>query len=436
MYRLPVLVLLSAALACSSGGGGGDSANDVSSIAGAGVSQGVITGFGSRVVGGTAWTIPGATIVMDGETNGFLEADLLQGMVVTVEGERSQDARTGTATRVEYDDAIEGPIESVSIVGPNTTRLTMLGAMGPTVLVRRDQTLFSGTAFGTLFPANVVEVSGVVDANGEIEATLIAHLDDAPAVGVSGSPVELKGQVANHTTVTDPKAFTLGFITVWYDGVTDTTGVPGGIANGQRVEVKGAYFAPGFVGTDGATCTVSDVCRIALVDDPLSDDTENVDLEGFVTAMTSQTAFELDGRSVDASDAGVRWDPTESDFIAIGARVAVEGDLVGGALIAQTVRNRSADVRIEGTLAQTADRNVSAGTIKLGSDTIRVDASTVMNDEVGPNEDFDIGDIVAGDDLVVIGTQLNSSVRATHLTRRAPSATRAQRPLVSRPTSM
>jgi hypothetical protein len=424
MHRLLVLLLLVASLACSSGGGGGggddDSKGAVSSIAGPGVTQGTITGFGSRVVGGTRWTIPGATIVMDGETNGFIEADLLQGMVVTIEGGRSEDATTGTATRVEYDDAIEGPIHEVSIVGPNTRRLTMLGAMGPTVLVRSDETLFFGTAFDTLFPSNVVEVSGIVDDDDEIEATLVVHLDDAPAVGVSGSPIELKGEVQNLTTNTNPKSFTLGFITVWYDGATDTSGVPGGLENGQRVEAKGVYFAPGFVGTDGTTCTVDDVCEIALVDDPLLEDMENVDLEGFVTASTNQNEFEVDGRSVDASGPSVNRDPTESNFIAVGARVAVEGNLVGGTLIAETVRNRSADVRIGGTLDQTSDRNVAAGTIELGTDTIRVDASTVMIDEQGPNENFDFGDIVAGDDLVVIGTNLNNSIRATHLTRKSP----------------
>jgi len=421
MHRLPVLLLFIAPLACSSGGGDGDdSKGAVSTIAGPGVTQGTITGFGSRVVGGTRWTIPGATIVMDGEPD-LLEEDLLRGMVVTIEGGRSEDATTGTATRVEYDDAIEGPIHEVSIVDANTKRLTMLGDGGQTVLVRREETLFSRTAFSTLFPSNVVEVSGIVDDNDEIEATLIVHLDDRPVLGVSGSPVELKGEITTVNIIANPKWFLLdSIVTVFYDATTDTSGVPGGIDVGKYVEAKGVFIGSNGVGAHDAVCAVGDTCEIALVEDPLPDDMENVDLEGFVTASKNQNEFEVDGRSVDASGPSVSRDPTESNFIAVGARIAVEGNLVGGTLIAETVRNRSADVRIEGTLAQTSDRNVAAGTIELGTDTIRVDASTVMNDEQGSNEDFDLGDIVAGDDLVIIGTNLNNSIRATHLTRKDP----------------
>jgi hypothetical protein len=414
MHRLPVLLILAASLACSSGGGGGDDAPELDGIGGVGVTQGPITGFGSRVVGGTAWTIPGATIVIDGETNGFLEADLLRGMVVTIEGERSEDATAATATRVEYDDAIEGPILDVQTLDSGRTlRLLMLGAGGPSVLVRRDETLFVDTSFDDLSTFDVVEVSGFVD-DAEIEATLIVDRGDM-VVGVT--PVELKGVVANHTV---DATFTLGVVQVFYDATTDTSGVPGGIEEGQYVEVKGILIGTPGVGTDARSCDLTDVCEIALVEDPLPDDVENVDLVGYVTARSSQKIFEVNGRRIDASRAGVRWDPGESDFIAVGARVAVEGDLVDGELMAVAVRNRSADRRIEASVASTSDVSVAAGTIRLDGETVRVDASTVMIDERGPDEDFDIGDIVAGDDLVVIGTQLNSSVRATHLTRRAP----------------
>jgi hypothetical protein len=93
-------------VACS---GGGDASGG---IGGTGISQGPITGFGSFFVTETAWEVgPGGEVEIDGE-NGFSQSDLELGWVVEVEGERSADGSTGTATRVVFDDSIEGPLDA------------------------------------------------------------------------------------------------------------------------------------------------------------------------------------------------------------------------------------------------------------------------------------------------------------------------------------
>jgi len=415
MRRVSGMLVLIGALAC--GGGGGGDGDDTSSIAGAGVTLGAITGIGSRVVGGTAWDANGAEIVLDGEP-GFLQDDLLVGMQVVVEGERAADARSGVATRVEYDDAVEGPIRSITSLDDDTKELRVLDQ---TVIVRRDETRFDGVGFDTLDAGDVdgdlVEVSGPVDVRDVIHASLVILIDAAgPDYGVT--VVERKGRISALDTTPGSESFMLDAVEVVYDpGVTDISEVPGGLANGQRVEVVGILTqgSPVRIATDEP----ADPGSIHLLTDPLPADLENVDVEGFVTGFASPTSFELDGRLVDASDAG--FEPSVSGgFVALGARLAVEGDLVGGVLVAQTVRLRAGDVRIDAAIAQTADVNLADGRFALLGIPVRVDDSTVFEDRLSGNVITGLRDLnlVSGNFLAVRGIETASGVLATHVTRR------------------
>ena len=97
MIRTAAMLLVIGALACGGGGGGGGDSG-TSSIAGAGITQGAITGVGSRIVGGTEWDVNGAEIVLDGES-GFLQEDLLVGMQVRAAAPRPASSTT-TPSRV------------------------------------------------------------------------------------------------------------------------------------------------------------------------------------------------------------------------------------------------------------------------------------------------------------------------------------------------
>jgi Domain of unknown function (DUF5666) len=426
MLRTMAMLLVIGAAACSGGGGGGDDSGSVSSIAGVGVTQGPITGVGSRIVGGTEWDMNGAEIVLDGEP-GFMQVDLRVGMQVVVEGERSQDARTGTATRVEYDDAVEGYILSITDVDADTKKLSVLGQ---TVIVRRDETIFEGTTSTGLVAASfdnlvagassgfVIEVSGPVNAAGEICASLVTVVGPlGPNYGVT--IVERKGTVSSLVTTPGSESFLLDGIEVLYDTIhTDLSALPGGLADGQRVEAVGILKTSSQILTDD----VADPGSIRLLTDPLPADAENVDVEGFVTAASSAADFELDGRAVDASMAS--FSPSVSGgFVAPGAQLAVEGDLVGGVLEAQTVRLRAGDVRIDAAIAQTADVNAAAGSFELLGIAVRVDDSTVFQDELSANVVSGLGglNLVSNDFVAVRGIETTDGVLATHVTRRASS---------------
>ena len=100
---------------CGGGGGGGGGDNQVSGIdrGGITIAQGPINGFGSVIVNGVRYSTTGATITIDDQPG--TESDLRVGQVVRVEGRLDAGGATGTATRISYDDDVEGPIESIDV---------------------------------------------------------------------------------------------------------------------------------------------------------------------------------------------------------------------------------------------------------------------------------------------------------------------------------
>ncbi len=103
----------SCSLAC--GGGGGGSGGVTAGIDRGGIvtATGAITGFGSVHVNGVHYVTTGATITID--DNPGTESDLRVGQVVRIEGRIEQDGINGTATRVIFDDEVEGPVQSIDL---------------------------------------------------------------------------------------------------------------------------------------------------------------------------------------------------------------------------------------------------------------------------------------------------------------------------------
>ena len=109
-----VIGLLIGLAGCGGGSGGGGLAG----IGGTGVvASGSITGFGSIFVNGVEYEIESGTCEVDDRiVSGNCQANLRLGMVVTVEGTVS--GSTGTASRVVFDSAVEGPVSGLT-TGPD-----------------------------------------------------------------------------------------------------------------------------------------------------------------------------------------------------------------------------------------------------------------------------------------------------------------------------
>lgn len=320
LRRMSVLALpLSVLIACSdsstiSGGG----------IGGTGVTVGPITGFGSIFVNDAELDISNATVNLEGIPGDPNDPNfgLKLGMVVVVRGDFSQDGLTGVATSVDYEDNLEGPVESVDV---NLNQLTVLGH---TVVVT-TATVFDGVSgLSALNQGNMVEVSGLLDTSGSIVATRIEL--KGFNFGEVGE-LEVKGTISN----LDPVAMTfeIGTLQVDYGTIpVQLEHLPnGGLTDGLFVEVKSTQPP------SGGTIVASEVEVKSPFSDSLGEEGDHVEIEGFVTEFSSiDQPFRVNGVLV-RTTAITLYEPS-SFVVADGVRVEVEGALdANGVLVAVKV---------------------------------------------------------------------------------------------------
>ena len=179
------------------------------------------------------------------DDNPGVESDLGLGMRVTVSGSLNADGISGTATSVSFNDDLEGPVSNLTPVG-NDGVIQTFTLLGRQVRISADTTSFDVTGalagttfdFDTIANDNQVEVSGFLDANGVMQATRVEL--KATNFTFASTLVELKGTVENFNSADD--TFTLADttgVTIDATGATIDDSLPGGIADGAFVAVKG-----------------------------------------------------------------------------------------------------------------------------------------------------------------------------------------------------
>jgi len=358
--------LLGAAVAlfiASCGGGTGGTGATSGTPA---TSFGTITNFGSVFVNGVEFSTSGATITLDGIP--VTENELRRGMVVTVSGSRS--GNSGSAARIEVDDAVKGFVEAKADVNHWTV-------MGQTVLVD-DQTRFENN----IVPGvnEFAEVHGLVNADGVIAAGFIEK-KTAPLPAF-----EVKGFVKNHNDAL--KTFDIGALTVNYNGAIITDMPATTSWNGLLVEAK------------GSTCTGTvPVCGTLIAtkvepNGPQMQDAAEFEIEGFVTKINSPADFVVGNQRV-VTTASTLFEGGVAGDIAVGVRLEVEGMLAGGVLTASKVEFGDG-IKLEGDVA-----NLTASSFELnGLPGITVMPNGLTEFSGGING---LGDLVNGNHVRVRG---------------------------------
>lgn len=306
-------------LAACGGGGGGTSS--ITPISDAAVSKGVVTALGSVVVNGITFNIDTATVKIDDNPSA---ADQLKvGMMVKVRGSSDDASRTGSATLVEANDALEG---TISAVGANS-----ITVMGQTVRIEDNVTRLNDDNNVKTFAAagfaagQVVEVHGFADDNGGLRATRVARK--------AAGEFEIKGFVASIGAGTFGLSLTPGGAAV----LTVTGTLPAGAIVGSTVEVK-SNAAP----VGGA---VTAVANGVTLEDAIGAAGEKVEVEGIVTTGNVD-GFTVNGQQVITSSSTLFEGGLKTDF-AVGVKVEAEGPLnASGVIVATKVSFRS-NIRIE-----------------------------------------------------------------------------------------
>ena len=280
------------------------------------VSSGVITGFGSIFVNGVEFETDSCTFNVDGIPG--TQADLAIGMKVGIKGSINADGVTGTATHVDFDEEIQGPVSGITPTGGQTRSFTVFGT---TVIIDADGTKFDDDngafSFDTIEDNDNVEISGFFDENDVLHATRI-ELEDADFD--ENSIVEVEGVIEGLSGT----FFMIGSLEV-DASEAKLDDLPNGLVDGIKVEVKGTY--------DDASNTLS-ATKVEGEDDELEDSENEIEIEGIITRYVSDSDFDVDGHTVDAS--GAEREPS-SLLLVEGIHVEVEGIVSNGILIASEV---------------------------------------------------------------------------------------------------
>ena len=383
MIRFPFLRglapwLLALAL-CACGGGGGSPVSGVG-IGGTG-KPGVTFGdiedtTGGVTVAGTTFSTAGATVQLSGAA--ATAADLRDGHVALVEG--SSAGGTGTASAITVDEVVKGRLEAK----PGAALLTV---QGQTVEIDARTVFGPGinpaSADGLLVD-DLLEIWGFVKGPGLIRATRIER-------ETSLSERRVVGFAANVDT--GNQRFTIGTQTIHYTGA-DVSRLAGGVPQaGQLVRVRGSARMNGDV----------DATRIDPFQLDDQGDNDDVELEGFVTAILSGTSFSLGGVTVQTNAQTVFVGGTILDVI-VGAVLEAEGDLAGGILTAQRIEF-DAGVRIEADVSMRAGNVISLvgfpGLTVLVDGQTEFDGSASSVADIAPGDHLDIEARISGANTVV-----------------------------------
>jgi hypothetical protein len=359
-----VIVLLLAS-SCGDGGllllsGGG--------ISGTGRFLGIITGFGSVFVNGVEIETTDETNILIDDVSANENA-LKVGMKVEIE------AFDNVASLVTYKSEIIGPIE----IGSINTADNSFSVLGQKVIVD-NTTIYEGVSgFAALQVNNIVEVSGFADANADIQATFV-ELED-----FSLQEFQIRGTVLDHNG--SNKTFNINNILINYSNIQN----PPAISDGSRVEVKGRLDANIFEATE-----------IEIEDFSYSDGDE-VEMEGVITSLTSQSDFVVNNQRVQ-TNSQTEYEHGTASNIAENIRVEIKGSVNSSSiLVAEHVEFRfvkSKSIKIEGAVQSVDTEN---STVSVFGITIHVDANTGLKDEVQELRPFTLADIQEGDFLDVGG---------------------------------
>lgn len=353
--RVALASLLAAACAvlfpsCGGGGSGGGGLAGVDTGGTGSFISGRVTGFGSVIVNGVRFEDGAARVFdEDDEARTFGPQDLRLGMVVQVQGGAivagtADQLPSATASAIAIESQIKGPVESRT--APDT-----LVVFGQTVKVNAA-TVFDGTSFAAIVTGDVLEVSGFADASGVVMATRIER-EGTPDV------FKVRGVIAGLDAVA--RTFRIGAATFNFaDPAVRLPDAP--LANGQFVRVRTQT-----VRNTAGQWVVTRMDRRNRVEDR-----DEAEVEG-ILAASSGGGLQINGLPIDFSRMPAGFVPP------VGQRVEVEGELVGGVLVAREVELEDEDARVDvrGTASSV---NRTAQTFVVRGVTFHYSAATEIKD--------------------------------------------------------
>ncbi len=399
---LAVMALLVGLGACSSS----DSSKDTNPpppppVTTSVVTNGVITGFGSVYVGGVRYGTDDSSVTMDDRP-----ADPLQlkvGQYVELKGHEHADGGHD-AEVIRYHNVLEGPINRIDAVAGSFV------VMGQTVRVTLETVFGDGivpASIEGLAVDDVVEVSGIVPADGVIDATRIDVKPD-------GGPYDVSAYVTGVSVAAH--RFDLNALVVDYSSANMEDFVAGDPAVGDLVKVTGFTFL-----ADGAF--VATHVELRSDDYLAAGPGDVVEIEGVVEDFASATDFRVAGWKVTTTGT-TTYEHGTAASLADGVLVKVKGvENADGVLVAQKIAFREVStIRI---VAQLDALSLSGHLQLLGIDVTVADNTVFRDMSALALREFGLDDLAIGNWLDVRGYEQpegSGAVIATQVVRIDPAS--------------
>jgi hypothetical protein len=386
-------------------GGGSGTSSMMQSSGTAIATMGTITAFGSVVVNGVHYDVSNASVTHNGTA--VTQADLKVGQIARMHGRKDANGTTGHADHCDVDDRLVGPITSIDTAGGT------LVALGQTVTVDSNTSFSSNinpASLSGLATGNVIEISGLVAADGSIGATRIELVGMNVPYQVIGKLTSLDATA--HTFKIN--ALTVDYSTAMLNGFT--SGAP---AEGDSVEVKGTSF--------DSTSMKLTATKVSPEPDEMADANhgDEVEREGFITRFASATDFDVAGKPATTTNTTVFKNGTASD-LALNVHVEAEGTLdSNGVLVADHISiHKEGIAELKGKVTAVDTTN---GTVSLLGVTVNVTADTRLEDRSDAHvEMFNLSSLNVGDTIQIRGLEDpagSGNIVATRLEREQPLTT-------------
>lgn len=407
------LAAITLVFATGCGGSSSDSSNNpppVGGISGTGFAKGIVSGFGSVIIGTTHYNVTGNTSITVDDSPGT-ENEIEIGDYVEIQSTFSDDGQTVTynADTILVAESVEGPVDlSASTI--DSTDIGTLSVLGQTVRVT-PATILDNTDFGAgglteLSDGDFVEVHGLLRVDRSIDAS---HIERKATSGTSH--IEITGTIDTADQGND--RFTINALSVTYiaggGGLLD---FPGGREPqvGDLVEVSGT--AAGLsAGPVLAALTVE-----YKTPGVAAENNDRGEIEGYVQGCDGPPcgSFTINGVSVQLA-ANVTYEPATMDqgTLADDIKIEAEGYFTDGVLIANEIEFKSDDnSRVEGFV----ESNSGTALVLMGV-SVNYDATTRFEDKTESGKT--LATVAQGDYLEVRGSETpagSNMVLASELT--------------------
>lgn len=405
-------LLLSLLLVACGGGGDSSSSNTSSSAPGnvtaqAELTQGMVTGFGSVIVNGVHFDVKNADIEIDGES--LVESDLKIGQIVRITGKVNGDGIHGTATKLEGESQLVGPIGSIDLTAG------VLVALGQTILITADTFFDDDVTVDQLKVGDIIKVSSYTNAEGKLIATRIDIKKVLPS-----NKFQLAGEIADLDTAA--MSFTINGTLVDYSKAGLSALHNSLLENGLKVRVVGSF-------SDGTFVAMGNLLpsRLCFKHDDHRKDWNGITLSGPVTELVAGTSFKIE-ETVILITTSTRFDDGQASDLQEGIQVKVYGELDANQnLVARKIKlNYKAKIGQKG-LVDAID--LTAKTFTVNGMEFEVTEDTSFNDRSRAKvRFFDLEDLTTGDTLHVRGYKIISTTTsaerniATRVERHNPHA--------------